>query len=50
MNLDQAPTGAQVFVDSNILVYHFQPHPKFGPMCHRFIERIERQDVEALLL
>ena len=50
MILDQAPTGAQVFVDSNILVYHFQPHPKFGPMCHRFIERIERQDVEALLL
>ena len=47
MNLDQAPTGAQVFVDSNILVYHFQPHPKFGPMCHRFIERIERQDIEA---
>jgi predicted nucleic acid-binding protein len=47
MNLDQVPTGAQVFVDSNILVYHFQPHPGFGPMCHRFVERIERQDIEA---
>ena len=34
MTLDQVPAGAHVFVDSNILVYHFQPHPGFGPMCH----------------
>jgi len=34
-------------VDSNILVYHFQPHPSFGPLCHRLLERIERQDVEG---
>jgi len=25
------PTGASVFVDADILVYHFQPHPVFGP-------------------
>ncbi|SRR6266446_5487686 len=47
MNLDQVPAGSQVFVDSNILVYHFQPHPRFGPMCHRLIERIERLDIEG---
>ncbi len=40
MTLDQVPTGAPVFVDSNILVYHFQPHPSFGPACHRLLERI----------
>jgi predicted nucleic acid-binding protein len=34
-------------VDSNILVYHFQLHPGFGLMCHRLLERIERQDVEG---
>jgi predicted nucleic acid-binding protein len=45
MTLDQVPAGAHVFVDSNILVYHFQPHPGFGPLCHRFLERIERQDI-----
>jgi predicted nucleic acid-binding protein len=47
MTLDQVPVGAKVFVDSNLLVYHFQPHPGFGPMCHRFIERIERQHIEG---
>jgi predicted nucleic acid-binding protein len=47
MTLDQVPAGARVFVDSNIFVYHFQPHPSFGPMCHRLLERIERQDVEG---
>ena len=25
MTLDQVPAGAHVFVDSNILVYHFEP-------------------------
>ena len=47
MTLDQVPAGARVFVDSNILVYHFQPHPGFGPMCHRLLERIERQDIDG---
>jgi len=48
MTLDQVPAGARLLVDSNILVYHFQPHPAFGPMCNRLMERIERQDVEGL--
>src|SRR6516164_6819717 len=47
MTLDQVPSGARVLVDSNILVYHFQPHPVFGPMCNRLLERIERRDIEG---
>jgi predicted nucleic acid-binding protein len=47
MTLDQVPAGAHVFVDSNILVYHFQPHPTFGRMCYRLLERIERQDIQG---
>jgi predicted nucleic acid-binding protein len=47
MTLDDVPAAAQVFVDSNILVYHFQPHPSFGPMCQRLMERIERQEIEG---
>jgi len=43
MTLDQAPSRSHVFVDSNILVYHFQPHPSFGPICHRFLELALRQ-------
>lgn len=47
MTLDHVPGGTRVFVDPNILVYHFQPHPGFGPACHRLLERIERQDIEG---
>jgi predicted nucleic acid-binding protein len=47
MTLDQVPSGAHIFVDSNILVYHFQPHPGFGLMCQRLLERIERQDIKG---
>lgn len=47
MTLDQIPSGASVFVDSNILVYHFQPHPTLGAICNRLIERIERQDLKG---
>ena len=47
MTLDQVPGATRVFVDSNILVYHFQPHPGFGSACHRLLERIERQDIEG---
>ena len=48
MTLDQVPAGTRVLVDSNLLVYHFQPHPVFGPACSRLMERIERQDIEGL--
>jgi predicted nucleic acid-binding protein len=48
MTLDQVPVGARVLVDANVLVYHFQPHPGFGPMCQRLMERIERQDVQGV--
>ena len=48
MTLDQVPSGARLLVDANVLVYHFQPHPVFGPMCNRFMQRIERQDIEAI--
>jgi hypothetical protein len=30
MTLDQVPPAVRVLVDSNVLVYHFQPHPVFG--------------------
>lgn len=45
MTLPQLPTGASVFVDVDILVYHFQPHLVFGPACTDLLERIEHQDL-----
>ena len=33
--------GDMVFVDANVLIYHFAPHPLLGPACHQLIQRIE---------
>lgn len=33
--------GDRVFVDANILTYHFQPHPAFGATCTQVLLRIE---------
>lgn len=39
MIFDDLQTGDAVFVDANVLTYHHQPHPLFGPAflctsCH----------------
>ena len=39
--------GAAVFVDANIFVFHFQPHPVFGSSCTDLLNRIERGEVIA---
>lgn len=47
MILADISIGAAVFVDANVLVYHFGPDPTFGAACRQFVERIERQEVVA---
>ena len=42
MILTDLADGEAVFLDANILVYHFAPHPHFGPACHLLIRRIEQ--------
>jgi predicted nucleic acid-binding protein len=37
--------GDAVFVDANSLVYHFEPHPTYGPACNQLVARIESQDL-----
>jgi len=37
--------GDAVFVDANILTYHFQPHPVWGPPCSDLLRRIENQEL-----
>jgi predicted nucleic acid-binding protein len=39
--------GAAVFLDANTLVYHFQPHPVFGPAATDLVERIEHQELRG---
>jgi predicted nucleic acid-binding protein len=37
--------GEQVFVDANVLTYHFQPHPMFGPPCQQLLQRIRNAEI-----
>jgi predicted nucleic acid-binding protein len=37
--------GDAVFVDANILIYHFQPHPVLGPRCTDLLRRVENQEL-----
>ena len=48
MRLDDLSADERIFVDANLLVYHFAPHPVFGPPCGEFVERIQNNEVEAL--
>jgi predicted nucleic acid-binding protein len=39
--------GDSVFVDSNILIYHFGPHPAFGTLCSQLVQRIENRELHG---
>ena len=43
MNFTDLVDGESVFLDANILVYHFAPHPQYGQACHDLIQRVENQ-------
>src|SRR5262245_16509388 len=45
MTFTDVPAGAAIFVDANILIYHFTAHPVFGPPCTDLLHRIERQEL-----
>jgi predicted nucleic acid-binding protein len=37
--------GDALFVDANILTYHFQPHPVWGAACSDLLRRIENREL-----
>jgi predicted nucleic acid-binding protein len=37
--------GDSFFLDANTLIYHFAPHPQFGPACNQLVQRIQNQEV-----
>src|SRR5438093_12505420 len=39
--------GESVFLDANILVYHFAPHPQYGQACHDLVQRVENQAIHG---
>jgi predicted nucleic acid-binding protein len=49
MTFDQIPSGTEVFLDANTLIYHFTAEPTYGAACTRLIERIEQADLRGFI-
>jgi predicted nucleic acid-binding protein len=45
MTFADVPAGLALFLDANILVYHFTAHPTMGAACTALLERCERQEI-----
>jgi predicted nucleic acid-binding protein len=45
MKFGDLVVGDAVFIDANVLTYHFQPHPTWGPPCADLLRRIENQEL-----
>ncbi len=45
MTFANLATGSAVFVDANVLTYHFEAHPRWGPACTQLLQRIENQQL-----
>ncbi len=41
------PAGASVFLDANVLVYNFAPHPTLGAACNQLLQRIEQLEIDG---
>jgi predicted nucleic acid-binding protein len=39
------PIGASIFLDANVFVYHFAPHPVLQPACQQLLEQISRAEI-----
>ena len=44
MLLEEVPAHTEVFIDSNIFIYHFLD---VSESCTNFLERVEREDIDA---
>lgn len=49
MKFDLIPSGTEVFLDANILIYHFAGDSTYGVACTQLIERIEQGDLRGCL-
>ena len=49
LNLYQVPSGTRIFIDSNIFLYIFLKHPKWGKSCQEFIQRTEEMDIQGIV-
>jgi len=49
LNLNQVPSGTTIFIDSNIFLYIFLKHTRWGKSCQKFIQRTEEMDIQGIV-
>lgn len=49
MTFDQIPSGTDVFLDANTMIYHFTADAALGAACTRLVERIEQGDLRGYI-
>jgi predicted nucleic acid-binding protein len=45
MTFADLPAAAMVFLDANVIVYHFSRHTRYGTACTDLLDRIARQEL-----
>jgi predicted nucleic acid-binding protein len=45
MTFDAIPAGQAVFVVTNVLLYYFTAHARYGPSCQKLLHRIENREI-----
>jgi len=45
MTFDAITAGQTVFVDANVFLHYFTAHPRFGPACHKLLDRIDNKEI-----
>jgi len=49
MILEQVPPGVPIFLDANVLVYHFANDPQYGASCTRWLKRVEQRELSGFI-
>ncbi len=47
MTFADLAVGDSVFLDANILVFHFAPDPAYGPPCGQLVQQIQNQQLKG---
>src|SRR5437867_9392289 len=45
MSFDAIMAGQAVFVNSNVLLYYFTAHQRYGAACQKLLDRIENKEI-----
>jgi predicted nucleic acid-binding protein len=49
MTFASIPAGAALFLDANILIYHFIADPAYGVACTQLVKQVEQQQVKGTI-